>query len=152
MTEIVDPDSKECKASEKYKASTTFDRKVTSIVKELSRRMKEYTGKICNEQVPLHGLRRTYATMLYEEGTSLEIISRLLRHSNLEETVKYIDTKAIDETLKREVRKVDGVQNKRKAKKSHADREDIFVTRTSTVREITTTDLINLIFNFGKMS
>ena len=62
----------------------------------------------------------------------------------MEETVKYIDTKAIDDTLKREVRKADGIQNKKRRKQSHADKEHILVTRTSTVREVTTTEKIRV--------
>ena len=94
--------------SGKKGAHAIFDRRVNSIVKDLSTRMKLYIHKITGEEVPLHGLRRTYATVLYESKTSLETISKLLRHSSLEETLKYIDVEAINETLKNEIKKSTG--------------------------------------------
>lgn len=51
----------------------------------------------------MHGLRRTYATKLYEEGISLNTISEMLRHSSIEETLKYISKEALRKSKYREL-------------------------------------------------
>jgi integrase len=52
-------------------------------------------GKSCADspvcfQIGLHRLRKTFATMHHQNGMSVHTLMRLLRHSNLEITLRYL--------------------------------------------------------------
>ncbi|ODB35862.1 hypothetical protein BB427_16270 [Pseudoalteromonas sp. BMB] len=54
-----------------------------------------------NRPVPPHSLRRSYATWLYSNGSDLKHISKLLGHSSIKTTERYVQTsqEEIDDTV-----------------------------------------------------
>ena len=55
------------------------------------RAVKDLVHRTGGTSITLHGLRRTHASLLSEQGVPIEVIRKRLRHSNIAVTMRYLD-------------------------------------------------------------
>ena len=67
------------------------------MARNVQRALSAFLKSVGHEHVGLHGLRRTYATELRRRGGALEVIQRLLGHTDIRTTIMYLQE--VDEEL-----------------------------------------------------